>query len=339
MTFSGGALDLIIYGAIPVAKGTYFWWAILIGLVYIPIYFFAFYFAIKRFNLPTPGRGENAVLYTKADYQAQQSSRHGPQPGQSTDRQVNLVVEGFGGWDNIKTYTNCASRLRYDVYDPAKVNESKFKQAGAFGVQKVGQHHYQIIFGPASEQINAKIMAARGKTMAVSTPTFEKQKTASSETVKLTKIDVKGVVPGRSMSLKSLKDGVFSEKIMGDGLAIMPKVSSKQIFYAPISGKLVTVFPTGHAYGIQNSQGVSVLVHIGIDTVNLRGEGFKSLVRQDQVVTAGDPLAEVNLTLVKKKAPSIATVVVLTPDSKGKAKSIMASGQNVNQASTIFKVS
>ncbi len=120
-------------------------------------------------------------------------------------------------------------------------------------------------------------------------------------------------VAGKVKTLKSLKDGVFSEKMMGDGVVIAP---SEEKFYAPISGTLTTVFPTGHAYGITSKNGVSVLVHIGLDTVALKGEGFKPAVKQGQKIKQGELLCEVDLKFVAKKAPSTDTIMVVTPETK-----------------------
>ncbi|MCP4355379.1 MAG: PTS glucose transporter subunit IIA [Proteobacteria bacterium] len=130
-------------------------------------------------------------------------------------------------------------------------------------------------------------------------------------------------VEGKAKTLKSLKDGVFSEKMMGDGVVIAP---SEGKFYAPISGTLTTVFPTGHAYGITDKNGVSVLVHIGLDTVNLKGEGFTPAVKQGQKVKQGDLLVEVDLDFVAKNAPTTDTIMVVTPETKGETTILLNKG-------------
>ncbi len=148
MTFSGGFIDMIVYGMIPLQKGTHFWWALVIGLPLIPIYFAAFYFAIKKFDLATPGRGGNTTLFTKKSFKEAKGKPNAQALG---------IVEGLGGWDNISKVTNCATRLRVDVVDMKKVNEAKLKSQGAVGFMKTSKTHIQCIFGPQVESIAGEI--------------------------------------------------------------------------------------------------------------------------------------------------------------------------------------
>ena len=318
MTFSGGILDMIIYGVIPVAKGTYFWWAFVIGAAYVPIYYFVFYYSITKFNLDTPGRGGNTKLFTKADYRQAKS-------GSKTDLtfQSEKIVIGFGGWDNIVNYTNCATRLRYDVKDGTKVNESLLKEAGAFGLVKVSSTHYQAIFGPEAEQINTNIKANIGSKLGSSS---SKMVEAPKSKAAVTKVDVKVLAPvvGQIKPLSKIADEAFAKGMLGNGVAITPTDGK---FYAPISGTLTTVFPTKHAYGITTDDGVSLLIHIGLDTNKLNGKGFKSKVKQGQSVKVGDLLVEVDLDLIKDKVPTLDTPVVITPESNGKVKILKTSGK------------
>lgn len=320
MTFSGGFLDMIIYGIIPVAKGTFFWWAFVIGAVYIPIYYFVFYYSITKFNLDTPGRGTNTKLYTKADYKEAKASSKGGLTPQSIK-----IVLGFGGWENILNYANCATRLRYDVKDNTKINEETLKEAGAFGVVKVSNTHYQVILGPVAEQVNTNIKSNIGKS-------FDKlnlnSDSASKTIVKksTTKLNVSILAPvqGQLKPLSKIKDDAFAKGMLGSGVAIVPTDGK---FYAPLSGKLTTVFPTKHAYGITTEEGVSVLIHIGLDTNKLNGKGFKSKVKQGQDIKAGDLLVEVDLDFVKKEVTSIDTPIVITPESSGSVKVLKTSGK------------
>ena len=151
MTFSGGFLDLIIYGMIPFAKGTMFWWVFVIGPVYAIIYYFVFYIWILKADLATPGRGGNTKLFTKADYKSKTKTRGKLLP------QGKAIIIAMGGWDNITNYSNCATRLRYDIKDYSKIKITDLKKAGAYGTVKVGQKHIQIILGPPAAQVNANI--------------------------------------------------------------------------------------------------------------------------------------------------------------------------------------
>ncbi|ASP27874.1 PTS system, glucose-specific IIA component [Spiroplasma corruscae] len=137
-------------------------------------------------------------------------------------------------------------------------------------------------------------------------------------------LEVFSPVDGEVISITDVEDEVFSEKMLGDGLAIIPSNGS---FHAPIDGKLVTVFPSGHAYGILAKNGVEILLHIGIDTVSLDGEGFDIKVKQNDNVQVGDLLADVNIGEVSKKVPSMQTPLIFTTESMdGKKFEIVKTG-------------
>lgn len=125
------------------------------------------------------------------------------------------------------------------------------------------------------------------------------------------------VMTGEVVNLEKVPDLVFSQKMLGDGFAVVP---TNGMVVAPIDGTIVQIFPTNHAFGIITEQGLEILVHIGIDTVELKGEGFKRLVDVDQMVKAGTPIIEIDLEFVKAHAKSVITPVVIT--NKEKVKSI-----------------
>ena len=177
-SLSGGFLDLVLYGMVHVTKGTNFWWTIVVGLAYAPIYYFVFYFAITKLNIDTPGRGGNIQLFTKKDYQAKKDAAKlaaaGPGGQQipvgsesalsaEVDPQTQGIIEAYGGRENIVRTSCCASRLRIDVKDANLVDVNRLKALGAFGVQKVSPTHVQAIFGPISELLLTKIDKALKK--------------------------------------------------------------------------------------------------------------------------------------------------------------------------------
>lgn len=174
MTVSGGIIDTVIYGILPVSKGTNFWWIYVIGAVLAPIYYFVFYFWIKKFDLPTPGRGGASKLITKADYKKSAAN------GNNQDQQSLDIIEAYGGKSNIVKTANCATRLRIDVKDAKKVSVDKLKAAGAMGVMKVSETHVQSIFGPKVEVIHTKLQKTLAS-MPASSKTSEPKKEVKSE--------------------------------------------------------------------------------------------------------------------------------------------------------------
>ncbi|WP_322935711.1 glucose PTS transporter subunit IIA [Mycoplasmopsis felis] len=325
MAFSGGILDMLLYGIIPVAKGTNFWWPLVIGLGYIPIYFVVFYFSIKKFDLHTPGRGGNTKLFTKADYLAKSNSDN--KTDSNLDPQAYAIVQGFGGTENITAYNNCASRLRYDVKDTSKVDVEKLKSAGAIAVKFEGKTHAQAIMGPVAEQVNAKIQSQRNliaeyekkssDNSELKLEEIKQKENSTTEDETLVKSSNKSVriqtaAKGVLVPLEELNDGVFSANLMGKGFAV--KFDSEKIgnVYSPVDGTVDVLLDSKHAYGITTKEGVKVLVHIGIDTVSLNGEGFKNFVNLGDKIKAGDKLAQVDLEYVaQKKLRSDVIVVVL----------------------------
>ncbi|MEE3928493.1 glucose PTS transporter subunit IIA [Mycoplasmopsis ciconiae] len=315
MAFSGGLLDLLIYGIIPVNHGTNFYWVLVVGLFYAPLYFFAFYFFIKKFNLETPGRGSNTKLFSKADFITKGSKQS------KVDPKALAVVVAYGGLDNITAFNNCASRLRYDVVDASKVDIDALKAAGANGVKVEGNNHVQAIFGPQAEQLNSLIKSQKEaireylsnnkvEKVEPQVQTQEDKKVKANYSEELSSPAV-GIIK----DLSTLEDGVFSEKMSGDGFVVEHTEQGKAHIYSPVDGFVSLVFPTKHAYGISTEDGLNILLHSGIDTVTLDGQGFEAHVSQDQKIKAGDLIATVDLDFVKSKNLKSDLVVCVLPDS------------------------
>jgi len=118
---------------------------------------------------------------------------------------------------------------------------------------------------------------------------------------------------GELISIEKVNDPVFSQRMMGDGFAIIPE---GEYFFAPFTGTVEMVFPTGHAIGLKSENGMEVLIHIGLDTVKLKGEGFKALVKQGEHVMIGDPLIKVDLALIKRHGYDITTPIIFLSGQK-----------------------
>ncbi|MGZ9800597.1 glucose PTS transporter subunit IIA [Mycoplasma sp. AC1221] len=315
--FSGGLLDFFIYGVINVAKGTHFWWTLVIGAAYAPVYYFVFYFVIKKFDLATPGRGGNTKLFTKADFQ-NKNAQVNDEAASEIDPTALAVVEAYGGLENITAFNNCASRLRYDVKDASKVDVDKLKAAGAFGVKIEGNNHAQAIMGPVSEQLNAKIKSQREliakyesehKGQEFVTPTTSQSQPKIITSAK--SLELHTAARGKILPLEDLKDGIFSEKMLGNGFVVKFDSTTEGNVYTPAAGTIDLVADTKHAYGITTDEGVKLLVHIGLDTVKLNGQGFKDLVKVGDKVKIGDKLASVDLEFIKSQNLRSDVIVVV----------------------------
>jgi PTS system glucose-specific IIA component len=126
-------------------------------------------------------------------------------------------------------------------------------------------------------------------------------------------IELKAYVSGTIVKLEDVPDPVFSEKMMGDGIAIEP-IEGKIV--SPVDGEIIQVFPTKHAIGIKTNNGVEILLHIGLETVAMNGEGFNAHVSQGEKVRVGDSLVTFDLELVKEKAKSTIIPIIITNTDK-----------------------
>ncbi|PAF54746.1 PTS transporter subunit IIABC [Mycoplasmopsis agassizii] len=344
-SFSGGIIDMIVYGIIPVQKGTNFWWAYVVGLGYGPLYYFIFYYYIKWKDLATPGRGDNIKLFSKADFK-NKKSKNDPE---KLDPKLMKIIDGMGGFENIFVYENCASRLRYDVKDTKKVSQDKLKEAGAFGVQIIGDNHVQAIFGPSAAPLNSQISKYKDE-YKINPDKFNKLE--SNEKIEITKSEnqlnkiekletplvVKSPILGNIRHLNEMNDGVFSKGLLGQVIVITPSEKSGVIkIYSPVDGILETVMDSKHAYGITTKDEIKFLLHIGIDTVNLKGKGFKTIVKQDDHVKQGQLLGAYNLDYLKSKVEKTDLILILLDESKYK-NILDLEYKFVNPKDQIFKV-
>ncbi|QDX92297.1 PTS glucose transporter subunit IICBA [Brevibacillus laterosporus] len=295
MTFSGGIIDYLLFGVLP--NKTQWWLVIPVGLVLAVIYYFGFRFAIQKWNLKTPGR-QDEVEVQSGNIQSS---------GLAAD-----VLEALGGSPNISNLDACITRLRVSVKDSKNVNKEQLKRLGAAGVLEVG-NNIQAIFGPKSDQLKEQIKDV----MAGRTPVEKSaSKPAPQHAPAETKASTIFVSPleGKMLELTEVPDQVFSQKMMGDGFAIEPTNGE---VVSPVDGTIVTFFPTKHAIGIAANDGREILIHFGLDTVKLEGEGFEALAQEGDKVTAGQPLLRVQLADVKGKVPSVITPVIFTNLQEG----------------------
>ncbi|QFT88013.1 PTS system glucose-specific EIICBA component [Bacillus sp. THAF10] len=299
MTFSGGVIDYILFGVLP--NATPWWLVIPVGLVFSVIYYFGFRFAIKKFNLMTPGREEK--------------NTDDEEVAGSVDELPYGVLEALGGRENLDNLDACITRLRVSVKDVGQVDKERLKKLGAAGVMQIDRN-IQAIFGPRSETIKGQIQdILSGKTPAKS----EVAAATEAAPVSSGKLNVAMPMTGKLLPISEVPDKIFSQKMMGDGFAIEP---SDGKVVAPVAGKIVNLFPTKHAIGLETEDGREVLVHVGIDTVNLKGKGFEALVAQGDIVEQGQTLLHVDLRIVAQEATSIITPIIFTNLAAGEAVEI-----------------
>ncbi|WP_027120898.1 glucose PTS transporter subunit IIA [Mycoplasmopsis lipofaciens] len=238
------------------------------------------------------------------------------------------IVEGFGGIDNIIGFNNCAVRLRYDVKNAKLVDEEKLKNAGAQEIIFIGNRHIQVKFGSESEELNIKIKKAEKilreqsalKQREVKKGNLLEENETQKEKISCSAKEqniVYSPCSGTRIDLSDLSDPAFS--FLGTGYAIRINEENQLNVYSPISGKVIMCYPTKHAFGIQNSCGLEILVHIGVDTIKLNGLGFTTNIKQDQEIKHGDLLATVDLNILKKENLSSDVIVIIT-DNEHKEK-------------------
>jgi len=299
-TFSGGAIDFVLFGILPGKEPWYL--TILLGIIFAVIYYFLFRFFIKKFNLMTPGREK-----TEDDPEASK--------GEAGDLAYN-VLEAMGGQENIAHLDACITRLRVSVNAIDNVDQDELKKLGAAGVLEVGDN-IQAIFGPRSETIKGQMQdIISGKTpRPVETDQQEEIQQqieeVNPEALQNEEIEDKYVSPikGKLVPITEVPDQVFAGKMMGDGFAIIPEDG---LVVSPVTGKIMNVFPTKHAIGIQSQNGKEILIHFGLDTVKLEGEGFETFVEEGDTVKAGQPLMQADLDYIEKNAKATITPIVFT---------------------------
>lgn len=318
MTFSGGLIDYILFGLIN--PQTHAWLVIPVGLVFAVIYYFGFRFAIRKFNLKTPGR----------EIEEEEDDAPTGKAG-SSDLATN-ILDAMGGKQNIAHLDACITRLRVSVNDIKDVDKNRLKKLGAAGVLEVG-NNIQAIFGPRSETIKGQmknIMEGKKPREIVKEPEKVVEQTER-------KGDDIFVAPlkGKVVAITEVPDQVFAEKMMGDGFAIVP---TEGMVVSPVDGKIVNLFPTKHAIGILSDNGREILIHVGIDTVNLKGEGFETLVSENARVVKGQPLLKVDLDYIKEHAKSTITPIVFTNLAAGEKIVIEKQGNVELKQEGIIKI-
>lgn len=319
MTFSGGLIDLVLFGVMQGNAKTHWVWVIVVGAVYFVLYYIIFRFMISKFDYKTPGRddAEEVKLYTRADVNARSAASGSTAPA-GDDPVSALIVEGLGGAANLSDVDCCATRLRCTVKDAALVRQDVLKASGASGVICKG-NGVQVVYGPKVAVIKAKLedyLENAPKTSAA-TATPAPTAPAAKDTV------LSACLNGTVVPLADVKDEAFASGALGDGIAIEP-IDGELV--APADGEISSTFETHHAVGMTTADGAELLMHIGIDTVKLGGKHFTYLVNEGDKVKKGQPLIRFELEAIKAEGYPVTTPLIVCNTDDYAAVAAKASG-------------
>ena len=336
MTFSGGLIDLVLFGAMQGNAKTHWIWVVVVGAVYFVLYYLIFRFMISKFDYKTPGRddAEEVKLYTRADVNAR-SAASGSNAPAGDDPVSALIVEGLGGTDNLSDVDCCATRLRCTVKDAALVRQDVLKASGASGVICKG-NGVQVVYGPKVAVIKAKLEDylenAPKTSAATAAPAPATAPAAPAAAAKDTVLSA--CLNGTVVPLAEVKDEAFASGALGDGIAIEP-IDGELV--APADGEISSTFETHHAVGMTTVDGAELLMHIGIDTVKLGGKHFTYLVSEGDKVKKGQPLIRFELEAIKAEGYPVTTPLIVCNTDDYAAVAAKASG-TVKQGDALLEL-
>lgn len=332
MTFSGGLIDMFLFGILQGNAKTSWVWIVVVGIGYFVVYYFLFSFLIAKMDLKTPGRddSEEVKLYRRSDVDARKKGAAGADNAVSEDDALSAAIcRGLGGKKNISDVDCCATRLRCTVYKSELVDDALLKSTGASGVVHKG-NGVQVIYGPRVTVVKSNLedyletapdeeYAPAGNAGAESAALTEEKPAG-----KVVKSDtIYSPVNGTAADLSETPDEAFAGRMMGDGAMVIPEDGEVR---APEDGEVSFVFETKHAIGFETASGIAMLLHMGIDTVNLNGQGFEVFVNNGDKVKKGDLLMKMDLDFLKKNAPSLASPVLCTELSDNQKIRLLKTG-------------
>lgn len=325
--FSAGFIDFFLSLRVPIANKPYM--LIVLGLIMAVVYYFTFLFVIKKFNLMTPGREEGT---------GEEDADVDSFVGAGSDKfavLANKIYNYLGGSENVTAIDNCTTRLRLQVKDTSLVDQGKIKSTGVPGVKVIDGKNIQVIVGTEVQFVADEMTRLHQGQPASASKVVEPKKSESVVVSDVKDASVFAVATGKMIPITEVEDDVFSAKMMGDGFAVIPE--SGEIF-TPVEGVVTSIFPTKHALGIRTEAGLEVLVHMGIDTVELKGGPFTLAVSEGQQVAKGDKLATMNLTALKEAGKKSDVIVVFTNQDQVASLELPTSDTAVNKNEVLGQV-
>lgn len=327
LTFSGGFLDLFLFGILQGNEKTSWLRILPVGVIYFLLYYILFRTLILKLDLKTPGREEDTEetrLYSRADVETKPSGAL----AENRDSLSAEIVRGLGGSENISDVDCCATRLRCTVRNSSLVEEAVLKNTGASGVIQSG-NGVQVVYGPKVTFIKAELEEyLENPEHAKHTGTAEhaesEEHAGRPEREENEAIVISSPVDGLAAELSSVPDKAFAEGMMGNGAVVTP---ADTYVRAPEDGEVLFLFDTKHAIAFRTDSGISLLIHIGIETVRLKGAGFEALVKKGQKVKKGKPLLKLDLNYLEQNALSMMSPVLCTDLEKHQKIRLLKTGK------------
>lgn len=335
LTFSGGLIDLTLFGIMQGNAKTSWLWIPVVGVIYFIVYYLVFSFMIKRFDYKTPGRDDSEIkLYTRKDVNAKNAAEGAASAGGDNELSRQIML-GLGGKANISDVDCCITRLRCTVHDATKVDQQLLRETGASGVICKGQG-VQVVYGPRVSNIKSDLEAylaspESDKAEAASAPAAAAEM-APAAAAPGKAIVIASPLNGKVIPLEEVADGVFSEKMVGDGFAVEP--TDNQV-YAPADCEVTTVFGTKHAIGLTTPEGCELLIHLGIDTVQLNGAPFTINIKEGDTLKKGDLIGSFDEKAILDAGYRTVTPVVVTNSDAYTSFQLLKTGSTTHGEDTL----
>ncbi len=310
--FSGGVTDLIFSASLPAAAKT--WLILPLGAIAFALFYTVFRFTIPRWNLKTPGR-EDEENAPRPDIPETAGSGGGKYAAMAA-----TILRGLGGAENVLSVDHCITRLRLEVKEMSRTDEKVIRSSGAAGVIRPGKNALQVVIGTSVQFVAEELKALCHAPEKPQTPhrhvtredlIFHIPADLTGQNhfeYRLTdKTGIHSSADGELIPMEEIPDPVFSGGIMGECVGIIPENGS---IYAPISGTVTAVAVTKHAVSLRGEDGKEILVHAGLDTVKLNGEGFKVLAAAGEQVKQGQQIMEADIRLIRERGFNPIIIVV-----------------------------